>query len=151
EARVRAAPRQDPARGRDLPRHLSLLGQGDGREARQGPLPPRPGRDRGRLPGGGQADLRRGRLMPATGAGVVARVYVTPKRGILDPQGKAVQHSLHALGFAEVQDVKVGKYIELRLRDGGAEAETRVRAMCERLLANGVIEDFRVELASDGR
>jgi len=83
--------------------------------------------------------------------GLLARVYVTPKRGILDPQGKAVQHSLHALGFAEVQDVKVGKYIELRLRDAGVQSEARVRAMCERLLANGVIEDFRFELGEDAR
>jgi phosphoribosylformylglycinamidine synthase len=84
--------------------------------------------------------------------GVVARVYVTPKRGILDPQGKAVQHSLHALGFGEVHDVKVGKYIELRLRDvAGDAASARVRAMCERLLANGVIEDFRIELAEEAR
>ena len=90
--------------------------------------------------------------MPAAGAGVVARVYVTPKRGILDPQGKAVQHSLHALGFAEVQDVKVGKYIELRLRDAAREVVTaRVREMCERLLANGVIEDFRFESGEETR
>jgi phosphoribosylformylglycinamidine synthase PurS subunit len=84
--------------------------------------------------------------------GIVARVYVTPKRGILDPQGKAVQHSLHVLGFGEVADVKVGKYIELRLRDVPSEgADARVRAMCERLLANGVIEDFRIELAEEAR
>ena len=84
--------------------------------------------------------------------GTLARVYVTPKRGILDPQGKAVQHSLHALGFAEVQDVKVGKYIELRVREAGRDAvAARVRAMCERLLANGVIEDFRFEVAEDAR
>ena len=90
--------------------------------------------------------------MPATTAGVVARVYVTPKRGILDPQGKAVQHSLHALGFAEVQDVKVGKYIELRMREAGREAiVARVREMCERLLANGVIEDFRFEIGEEAR
>jgi phosphoribosylformylglycinamidine synthase len=81
-------------------------------------------------------------------AAVLARVYVTPKRGILDPQGKAVQHSLHALGFGEVLDVKVGKYIELELREASPEqARGRLREMCERLLANGVIEDFRVELA----
>jgi phosphoribosylformylglycinamidine synthase len=83
---------------------------------------------------------------------VLARVYVTPKRSILDPQGKAVQNSLHVLGFREVQDVRVGKYIELRLGDD-AQRETataRVREMCERLLANGVIEDFRVEL-DEGR
>jgi phosphoribosylformylglycinamidine synthase subunit PurS len=83
--------------------------------------------------------------------GLVARVFVTPKRGILDPQGKAVQHSLHALGFAEVQDARVGKYLELRLAGGSrAAAESRVREMCQRLLANGVIEDFRFEV-EDGR
>jgi phosphoribosylformylglycinamidine synthase len=84
--------------------------------------------------------------------GLLARVYVTPKRGILDPQGKAVAGSLHALGFDEVADVRVGKYIELRLRDLAREAAaTRVREMCERLLANGVIEDFRVEVGEEGR
>jgi phosphoribosylformylglycinamidine synthase subunit PurS len=84
--------------------------------------------------------------------GVLARVYVTPKRGILDPQGKAVQQALHALGFGEVQDVKVGKYIELRLRDATTDAAgRRVREMCERLLANGVIEDFRVEVGEEAR
>jgi phosphoribosylformylglycinamidine synthase PurS subunit len=83
--------------------------------------------------------------------GLLARVYVTPKRGILDPQGKAVQHSLHALGFCEVLDVKVGKYIELELRDlTPTAASARVREMCERLLANGVIEDFRVEVGKEG-
>ncbi|HXJ33929.1 MAG TPA: phosphoribosylformylglycinamidine synthase subunit PurS [Candidatus Eisenbacteria bacterium] len=85
-------------------------------------------------------------------AGVRARVYVTPKRGILDPQGKAVQQGLHALGFVEVGDVRVGKYLEMRLkdvsRDAGAE---RVRAMCERLLANKVIEDYRVEVDEEAR
>jgi phosphoribosylformylglycinamidine synthase len=80
-------------------------------------------------------------------AEVTARVYVTPKRGILDPQGKAVQQSLHALGFTEVADVRVGKFIELRLRDATvAAADARVRAMGERLLANDVIEDFRIEI-----
>jgi len=83
--------------------------------------------------------------------GLLARVYVTPKRGILDPQGKAVQHSLHVLGFGEVTDVRVGKYIEVQLREvAGDAAMARVRQMCERLLANGVIEDFRVELG-EGR
>ncbi|MCW5891881.1 MAG: phosphoribosylformylglycinamidine synthase subunit PurS [bacterium] len=81
--------------------------------------------------------------MPA----LVARVVVTPKRGILDPQGKAVQHSLHALGFPEVGEVHVGRYVELRLRDLTREAAAvRVRGMCEQLLANGVIEDFRFEI-----
>jgi phosphoribosylformylglycinamidine synthase len=80
-------------------------------------------------------------------AGLLARVTVTPRRGILDPQGKAVQQSLHALGFPEVGEVRVGKYIELRLRDlDRAVAAERVQGMCEQLLANGVIEDFRVEI-----
>jgi phosphoribosylformylglycinamidine synthase len=79
--------------------------------------------------------------------GVVARVTVTPKRGILDPQGKAVQQSLHALGFPEVGEVRVGKFIEVKLRDlDRAAATARVQAMCEQLLANGVIEDFRIEI-----
>ncbi len=83
-------------------------------------------------------------------AGVLAQVFVTPKRGILDPQGKAVQQSLHALGFDEVTDVRVGKYVELRLRDVGPDAaRSRVTAMCERLLANGVIEDFHVEVREE--
>jgi phosphoribosylformylglycinamidine synthase subunit PurS len=85
-------------------------------------------------------------------AGVRARVYVTPKRGILDPQGKAVQQGLHAMGFAEVADVRVGKYLEMRLRDVSRAAATeRVQAMCERLLANKVIEDYRVELDEEAR
>ena len=80
-------------------------------------------------------------------AGLLARVTVTPRRGILDPQGKAVQQSLHALGFPEVGEVRVGKYIELRLRDlDRTVAAERVQGMCEQLLANGVIEDFRVEI-----
>ena len=74
-------------------------------------------------------------------------VYVTPKDGILDPQGKAVQQSLQALGYPEVGEVRIGKYMELKLADISREsAETRVREMCERLLANRVIEDFRFEI-----
>ena len=79
--------------------------------------------------------------------GWLARVYVTPKEGVLDPAGKAVQHSLHALGFPEVSDVRLGKYLELRLADVSLDsARSRLQAMCERLLANGVIEDFRFDL-----
>ena len=82
--------------------------------------------------------------------GLLARVYVTPKRGILDPQGKAVEQSLRALGFAEVSDVTVGKYVEMRLGETPREtADARVRQMCEQLLANGVIEDYRVELVGE--
>ena len=76
-----------------------------------------------------------------------ARVFVTPKKGVLDPQAKAVERSLHALGFDEARDVHLGKYIELTL-DGvdRAAAEQRTHEMCRKLLANGVIEDYRFEL-----
>ena len=77
----------------------------------------------------------------------LARVFVTPKDGILDPQGRAVQQSLHALGYPEVGEVRLGKYLEVRLADVSRDSATaRVREMCERLLANRVIEDFRFEL-----
>jgi phosphoribosylformylglycinamidine synthase subunit PurS len=87
-------------------------------------------------------------MSAANGAtGWMARVFVTPKQGILDPQGKAVQQSLHALGYPEVLDLRLGKYVEVTLADISREsAETRVREMCQRLLANDVIEDFRFEL-----
>ena len=79
-----------------------------------------------------------------------ARVYVTLKRGVLDPQGKTVCASLHQLGYREVTDVRIGKYLEVTL--GGLprqEAELRLRAMCEKLLANTVIEDFRFEIQEE--
>jgi phosphoribosylformylglycinamidine synthase subunit PurS len=81
---------------------------------------------------------------------VLARVIITPKRGVLDPQGKAIASSLHALGFGEVEDVRMGRLLEIRLADGADAdaAQQRVREMCERLLANGVIEDFRFELVA---
>ncbi len=77
-----------------------------------------------------------------------ARVFVTLKRGVLDPQGSAVARSLHTLGYGEVEDVRLGKFIEVRLReDVPAEQERqRIEEMCRRLLANTVIEDFRIEL-----
>ena len=88
--------------------------------------------------------------MSAEGNGAIgwrARVYVTPKQGVLDPQGKAIQQSLHALGYPEVLDLRLRKYIEVTLAEVSREsAESRVREMCERLLANGVIEDFRFDL-----
>lgn len=78
-----------------------------------------------------------------------ANIYVTLKTGVLDPQGKAVKHSLETLGFKEVTDVRIGKFIELKLSDGLSEAnaESRVKQMCEKLLANTVIESYRIELA----
>ena len=76
-----------------------------------------------------------------------ARVFITPKKGVLDPQGKAIEHSLHALGFGEAHDVHLGKYVELSLADVDAgRARQRVDDMCRRLLANGVIEDYRFDI-----
>jgi phosphoribosylformylglycinamidine synthase len=76
-----------------------------------------------------------------------ATVYVTIKQNVLDPQGNAVQGALHSMGFKEVEKVRIGKYMELSLdTDNRAEAEARVRDMCEKLLANTVIEDYRFEL-----
>ena len=76
-----------------------------------------------------------------------ARVFITPKKGVLDPQGKAVERSLHALGFSEAHDVHLGKYIELSIEDTDrVQAERRTDEMCRKLLANGVIEDYRFEL-----
>jgi phosphoribosylformylglycinamidine synthase len=76
-----------------------------------------------------------------------AKVYVTLKTGVLDPQGKAVEQALHALGFKEVGDVRIGKYLEIALNGATREdAEKRVREMCEKLLANLIIEDYRLEI-----
>jgi len=71
------------------------------------------------------------------------RVYVTLKGGVLDPQGKAIHHALEGLGFAGVNDVRAGKLIELDLADTVSEAD--IDAMCRKLLANTVIENYRVE------
>jgi phosphoribosylformylglycinamidine synthase len=73
------------------------------------------------------------------------RVYVTLKNGVLDPQGKAIHHALEGLGFSGVNDVRAGKLIELDLAEGVSEAD--VEAMCRKLLANTVIENFRIEAA----
>lgn len=70
-------------------------------------------------------------------------VIVTLKPGVLDPQGKAIHHALESLGFAGVRDARAGKYIELDLDDGVSDED--IEAMCARLLANPVIEDFRIE------
>jgi phosphoribosylformylglycinamidine synthase len=76
-----------------------------------------------------------------------AKVYVTIKENVLDPQGTAVQGALHTMGFAEVGSVRIGKYLEVELdTNDKAEAEARVKTMCEKLLANVVVEDYRIEL-----
>ena len=71
------------------------------------------------------------------------RVYVTLKGGVLDPQGKAIHHALGSLGFTGVNDVRAGKLIELDHEDGVSDAD--LEAMCKKLLANTVIENFRIE------
>jgi phosphoribosylformylglycinamidine synthase len=79
-----------------------------------------------------------------------AKVYVTFKQAVLDPQGQAVASSLKRLGFGEVKDARVGKYIELELDGQGARSQTelatRIGEMCRKLLANTVIEDYRFEI-----
>lgn len=76
-----------------------------------------------------------------------ARVFITPKKGVLDPQGKAIEHSLHALGFPEVREVHQGKYLEVALEGlNRQQAGQHVNEMCRKLLANLVIEDYRFEL-----
>jgi phosphoribosylformylglycinamidine synthase len=81
-----------------------------------------------------------------------ARVIVTPKPVVNDPQGLTVKQGLATLGFREVEDVRVGKYIEVSLEaDSMHEARERVEAMCKQLLANHVIEDFRFEIDHEGQ
>ncbi len=80
-----------------------------------------------------------------------AVVHVFLKNGVLDVQGKAVRSALNGLGWADVEGVRVGRVIELELvGDDAARSRAEVAAMCERLLANPVIESYRVEIAADG-
>jgi phosphoribosylformylglycinamidine synthase PurS subunit len=79
--------------------------------------------------------------------GVRARVHIYPKPGVLDPQGKAVANALSGLGFEGIGEVRQGKLIELEVEAPDTEsARALVEEMCERLLANSVIENFRVEI-----
>ena len=81
---------------------------------------------------------------------MIARVVVMPKPVVNDPQGVTVKHGLNSLGFTEVADVRVGKHIEVTLAAASKEeAQERVEEMCRKLLANGVIEDYRVELVPE--
>ena len=74
-----------------------------------------------------------------------ARIYITLKSGVLDPQGQAIHGALGALGFDGIDAVRQGKVIDIELADA-ANAEARLKDMCEKLLANTVIEDYRVEI-----
>jgi phosphoribosylformylglycinamidine synthase PurS subunit len=78
-------------------------------------------------------------------------VHIVPRRGLLDPQGKAVADALHSLGFADVRDVRVGRHLVVQADAPSAmEAEASVRRMCEQLLANPVTEDFEIAGVSEG-
>jgi phosphoribosylformylglycinamidine synthase len=77
-----------------------------------------------------------------------ARVHITLKQGVLDPQGKAIAHALGTLGFSGVDNVRQGKLIELEVAETDpAKARTQIDAMCKQLLANTVIEDYSIDLA----
>ena len=76
-----------------------------------------------------------------------ARVHVMPKEGVLDPQGKAIGHALASLGFKGVGEVRQGKVIDLELAEtDAAKAKTALEAMCQKLLANTIIESYRIEI-----
>ena len=76
-----------------------------------------------------------------------ARVHVMPKPGVLDPQGKAISHALASLGFKGVGEVRQGKVIDLELSEtDAARAKTALEAMCNKLLANTLIESYRIEI-----
>ena len=83
---------------------------------------------------------------------MIAKIHITFKNGVLDPQGKAVHHALKDLGYNEVSEIQMGKYLELKL-DGVSreEAENRITEMCEKLFANTVIESYRFTLETARR
>ena len=100
----------------------------------------------------GPGDVRGPTTLAVAEATLKARVHVTLKNGVLDPQGKAIGHSLNRLGFPEVGDVRQGKFIELELAETDqAKAKARLEDMCKKLLANTVIENYSIELVGDGR
>jgi phosphoribosylformylglycinamidine synthase PurS subunit len=79
----------------------------------------------------------------------VMEVHVTPRAGLLDPQGKAVHNALHSLEFADVEDVRVGRLIRVRMHaTSEADARTRVDEMCRQLLANPVTEDYSISVGA---
>lgn len=76
-----------------------------------------------------------------------AKIHVTLKNGVLDPQGKAIANALHQLGFAEVENVRQGKFIEVEFAGtDAAKARDAVDSMCKKLLANTVVENYRFEI-----
>ena len=81
---------------------------------------------------------------------IQARIYVVPKKGVLDPQGAAVKRALDSLGFNGIQDIRIGKYIKVTLDENPDEdIDEKIKKMCEMLLANEVIEDYFYEIEGD--
>ncbi|PQD93757.1 phosphoribosylformylglycinamidine synthase subunit PurS [Pradoshia eiseniae] len=74
------------------------------------------------------------------------KVYVTLRESVLDPQGTAVQKSLNSMNYQEVKDVRIGKYMELSIEKSDRDLDEVIRSMCEKLLVNTVIEDYRYEI-----
>jgi phosphoribosylformylglycinamidine synthase subunit PurS len=96
------------------------------------------------LPFGARGGIGAAILLPLKKAcPMKTRIIITLKNGVLDPQGKAIHHALEGLGFSGVNDVRQGKLIELDLADGTGDAE--IEDMCRKLLANTVIENYRIE------
>ena len=78
---------------------------------------------------------------------MLAKIYITLKKDVLDPQGSVIANSLKSLGFNNIEDVRQGKYIEIKLDSENREsANKQLNEMCEKLLANSVIEDYKVEI-----
>ena len=81
----------------------------------------------------------------------LAKIKITLRKSILDPQGKAIEHSLKSLGYDEIEDTRIGKYIELKINaDSKEEAGNIAEKACEKLLANPVMEDYKFEISKDG-
>jgi len=76
------------------------------------------------------------------------KVYVTLKPTLLDAQGRVVPNALESLGYSTVEEVRIGKYLELQVADGTTDIEAKVKEMCDKLLANPVIEDYRFEVSA---
>ncbi len=74
------------------------------------------------------------------------KIYVTLRESVLDPQGSAVMGALHTMGYGEIADVRIGKYLELQVDDSERELDVIVKEMCEKLLTNTVIEDYRYDV-----
>lgn len=77
------------------------------------------------------------------------KIYVTLRESVLDPQGSAVQGSLAKMGYNEVEEIRIGKYLEVKIADTDRDINELVKEMCEKLLANTVIEDYRFEIEEE--